>query len=193
MRSGFNTALIRGLAAGALLFAAAGAQAQTAPAEPATPAAPSTPGGKVPDVGQPEPPAAQVAAARQLVIASGMARSFEPMVPQLTQQIVPLLTRTRPELKDNLQVVIKQLEPEFTKKGEEMTDIAAKIYARRMTQDELEKAAAFFESPVGKKYVEVQPAMLDEVVVAMQTWTQSLSSFMMQRVHDEMKAKGQDF
>ena len=192
MRSGFNTALIRSLAAGALLFAAAQAQAQTAPAAPATPAAPSTPG-KVPDVGQPEVPLAQLAAARQLVIASGMSRSFEPMVPQLTQQIVPLLTRTRPELKDNLQVVIKQLEPEFAKKGEEMTDIAAKIYARRMSQDELEKAAAFFDSPVGKKYVEVQPAMLDEVVVAMQTWTQSLSSFMMQRVHDEMKAKGQDF
>ena len=193
MRSGFNTALIRSVAAGALLFAAAGAQAQTAPAAPATPAAPSAPAGKVPDVGQPEVPPAQLAAARQLVIASGMSRSFEPMVPQLSQQIVPLLTRTRPELKDNLQVVIKQLEPEFAKKGEEMTDIAAKIYARRMSQDELEKAAAFFDSPVGKKYVEVQPAMLDEVVVAMQTWTQSLSSFMMQRVHDEMKAKGQDF
>lgn len=190
MRSGLNTALVRGLAAGALLFAAAGAQAQTAPAASPAPAAPA---GKVPDVGQPEPPAAQIAAARQLVIASGMSRSFEPMVPQLTQQIVPLLTRTRPELKDNLQATIKQLEPEFQKKGEEMTDIAAKIYARRMSQDELEKAAAFFESPVGKKYVEVQPAMLDEVVVAMQTWTQSLSTYMMQRVHDEMKAKGQDF
>lgn len=189
MQSGFASALLRGLAAGAFLLVAAGAEAQTA----ATPAAPAAPGTKVPDVGQPEPPAAQVAAARQLVAASGMQRSFEPMVPQLMQQVVPLLTRTRPELKDNLQVVLKQLEPEFVKKGDEMTEIAAKIYARRMSQPELEQAAAFFNSPVGKKYVEVQPAMLDEVVVAMQTWTQTLSTYMMQRVHDEMKAKGQDF
>lgn len=188
MVSGFNATLTRGIAAVAFLFVAAGAQAQTA--APATPAAPSA---KVPDVGQPEPPAAQVAAARQLVIASGMERSFKPMVPQLMGQIVPLLTRTRPELKANLQAVLTKLEPDFVKKGDEMTDIAAKIYARRMSQAELEQAAAFFESPVGKKYVEVQPAMLDEVVVAMQTWTQSLSTYMMQRVHEEMKAKGQDF
>ena len=191
MQSAFAKAFGRGAVACLLLAAAAGAQAQTAPAAQPAPAA--TPAAKVPDVGQPEPPAAQVAAARQLVIASGMERSFEPMVPQLTQQIVPLLTRTRPELKDNLQAVLVKLQPEFAKKGQEMTDIAAKIYARHMTQPELEQAVAFFNSPTGKKYVEVQPAMLDEVVVAMQSWTQSLSTYMMQRVHDEMKAKGQDF
>lgn len=188
MLSGFVSTLARGVAAGAFVLLAAGAEAQTA--APATPAAPSA---KVPDVGQPEPPAAQVAAARQLVIASGMERSFKPMVPQLMGQIVPLLTRTRPELKTNLQATLTKLEPEFAKKGDEMTDVAAKIYARRMSQAELDQAAAFFDSPVGKKYVEVQPAMLDEVVVAMQTWTQTLSSYMMQRVHEEMKAKGQDF
>ena len=178
-------ALSRGLAAGVLLAASA-AQAQTAPAPaPVTPA--------VPDVGQPEPPAAQVEAARKLVIASGMSRSFDPMVPQLMGQIVPLLTRTRPELKNNLQDVVERLKPEFLKKSDEMIDIAAKIYARRMTQPELDQAASFFESDVGKKYVDIQPVMLDEVVVAMQTWTQSLSTYMMRRVHEEMKAKGQDF
>ncbi len=190
MQSGFAKTLGRGIAAGSLMLFTSFAQAQTTPAAPAAPAAKPAP---VPEVGQPEPPAAQIAAARQLVISSGMQRSFEPMVPQLMRQIVPLLTRTRPELKDNLQAVVQKLQPEFVKKGDEMTDIAAKIYARRMTQAELEQAAAFFDSPVGKKYVDVQPAMLDEVVVAMQTWTQTLSSYMMQRVHEEMRAKGQDF
>lgn len=193
MQERVATALGRALAAG-LLLAASAAQAQTPPAAaPAAPAvaAPATP--PVPDVGQPEPPAAQLEAAHKLVVASGMSRSFEPMVPQLVGQIVPLLTRTRPELKTNLQDVVAKLQPEFVKKSSEMIDIAAKIYARRMSQPELEQAAAFFNSDVGKKYVDIQPAMLDEVVVAMQTWTQSLSTYMMRRVHEEMKAKGQDF
>ena len=159
------------------------AQDTTAPA--ATPA--------VPEVSQPEPPAGQLAAAHDLVLASGMARSFAPMVPQLMDQIVPMLTRTRPELKTNLTEVLKTLQPEFVKKGDEMVDVAAHVYARRMSEQELKDAAAFFNSAVGKKYVEVQPGMLDELVVAMQSWTQQLSSFMMQRVHDEMKKKGQDF
>ena len=175
------------LAGAALSFLAAlPAQAQAT----ATPApAPAT----VPQVGQPEPPASKLAAAHDLVIESGMSRSFEPMVPQLMEQITPLLTRTRPELKDNLALVLKELQPEFLKKEDEMIDIAAHIYARRMSEQDLKDAAAFFASPVGKNYVAVQPGMLAELVVAMQSWTQSLSTFMMTRVHEEMKKKGQDF
>ncbi|MCW6510737.1 DUF2059 domain-containing protein [Lichenifustis flavocetrariae] len=175
----------RCLAAATIVLTLTAAQAQTQP----TPA----PAPTVPNASQPEPSAAQLAAARSLVLASGMSRSFEPMVPQLADQIVPMLTRTRPELKANLTAVVAKLQPEFLKKGDEMIDMAARIYARHMSETELEQAAAFFNSPVGKKYVEVQPAMLDEVVVAMQTWTQTLSTYMMTRVHDEMKAKGQDF
>ena len=175
----------RCFAAVAFFLTVMGAEAQTQPAP--------APAITVPDVGQPEPAPAQLAAARSLVIASGMSRSFEPMVPQLADQIVPMLTRTRPELKENLTAVVAKLQPEFLKKGDDMITMAARIYARHMSQPELEQAANFFNSPVGKKYVEVQPAMLDEVVVAMQTWTQTLSSYMMTRVHDEMKAKGQDF
>lgn len=147
----------------------------------------------VPAVGQPEPSPAQIAAGRELVIASGMARSFAPMVPQLADQIMPMLTKTRPELKPNLTAVMAQLQPEFAQKGDEMITIAARIYARQMSEQELKDAAAFFNSPVGKKYVNSQPGMLDQLVVAMQSWTQQLSTYMMQRVHEEMKKKGQDF
>lgn len=182
----FSRTLRHATAIGVIIAAASGAvQAQNAPA-PAVPAAPAAPS-------QPEPPASTVAAAHDLVIASGMARSFAPMVPQLTDQIIPMLTRTRPELKANLTDVLKGLEPEFNKKGEDMIDVAARIYARNMNEQELTDAAAFFNSAVGKKYVEVQPLMLDQLVVAMQSWTQELSSYMMQRVHEEMKKKGQDF
>src|SRR4051812_5334555 len=90
-----------------LALTTGGASAQTAAApDPAAPVADT----------EPEPPAATMAAARDLVKASGMGRSFAPMVPQLMDQIVPMLTRTRPELKANLTEVLKGLVPEFTKK-----------------------------------------------------------------------------
>lgn len=171
-------------ALGVAVVAAGPLWAQQAPAAPAAgAAAPATPP-------QPEPPASTLAAARDVVVASGMSRSFAPMVPDLMNQIVPLLTQTRPELKPDLTQVLKDLEPEFIKDGERMTDIAAHIYARRMTEDELKQTAAFFNTPAGKKYVEIQPAMLDELVVAMQSWTQELSSIMMTRVRQEMNKKG---
>lgn len=165
------------------------ADAQQAPATPASPAA-SAP---VPNVPTPEPPASQMAAARDVVMSSGMARSFTPMVPQLMEQIGPVLTRTRPEMAKDLAEVLKQLQPEFDKKTDEMIDIAAHVYARRMSEEELRQTAEFFNSPVGKKYVESQPAMLDELVVAMQAWTQQISTFMMTRVRQEMIKKGHPF
>ena len=185
-QQGFGTkAIVLSALLAVLTPASVYAQSTAAPAA-ATPA-------PVPPVGQPEPPASQLAAARDLVVASGMARSFAPMVPQLADQVLPMFTRTRPELKTNLALVLEKLKPEFTKKGDEMIDIAAHIFARRMSEDELKESAAFFNSPTGKKYVGVQPDVLDELVVAMQSFTQDLSAYMMQRIHAEMKAKGQDF
>ncbi len=144
----------------------------------------------VPNVAQPEPPASKLAAAREVVISSGMSRSFDPMEPELEGQIVPLMTRTRPELIPDLTAVLKQLHPEFAKDAEEMTDIAAHIYAQQMSEEDLKQSAAFFNSPAGKQYVRVQPLMLDQLVVEMQSWTQKLSNTMMRRVRDEMIKKG---
>jgi hypothetical protein len=165
------------------------ALAQNATQPAAAPNA-AQPTAAVPDVAQPEPPASTLAAAREVVISSGMSRSFAPMVPQLSEQIVPMLTRTRPELTTDLTAVVTQLGPEFVKDGDEMIDIAAHIYARRMSEADLKETAAFFNSPAGKKYVEVQPPLLDELVVAMQSWTNKLSSIMMTRVRQEMIKKG---
>ncbi len=192
----------RALAVGLLsVLAQGGALAQQAPAPPLPvqqqPVLQSPTGGAAPPLAAVPPvpaiPPSQLAAARDLVNASGITRSFQPMVPQLREQIVPMLTRTRPDLTQDLGIVIKQLSPEFDKKIDDMIDIAAGIYARQMSEAEMKEAAAFFNSPVGKKYVTVQPLMLDDLVVAMQAWTQTISSFMMTRIRDEMIKKGHQF
>ncbi len=178
-----------------LALAAAPVSAQTPPAAapaPAAPAAPALPAA-VPALPQPEVPPEKLAAARQVVVSSGMARSFEPMVPQLEEQIPLVVTRTRPDLSKDLTAVLAQLQPEFNQKSNEMLDIAARIYARSMSEDDLKATAAFFDSPAGKQYVAAQPKMLDELVVSMQAWTQEVSGFMMKRVQQEMEKKGDKF
>ena len=178
-----------------LLGIALPASAQTPPAPtppaniPAAPAAVTL----VPSLPPPAVPPEKLALAREVVRGSGMSRSFEPMLPQLEEQIPIVVTRTRPELAKSVSGVLAQLRPEFDKKGGEMLDIAATIYARRLSEDELKATAAFFDSPAGQRYVEAQPLMLDELVVAMQAWTQETSSYMMKRVQAEMEKKGDKF
>ena len=48
-----------------------------------------------------------------------------------------------------------------------VNDIAL-IYAQALTEAELKDVIAFFKSPSGKKYVESQPVVLDEMVREMQ-------------------------
>ncbi|MBV8568951.1 MAG: DUF2059 domain-containing protein [Methylobacteriaceae bacterium] len=140
-----------------------------------------------------QPSPAQIAAAKDVVVASGMSRSFEVFVPQIMQQLMQTLTRTRPELATDLEAVLKQLEPEFQARQSEMIETAALSFAKRMSEGELKDTATFFKSPSGKKYVESQPAILDEVVTGIQGWTQKLSNDIMDRARAEMKKKGHDF
>ena len=172
-----------GFAALLVACAAAPASAQTkAPATPA-PAAATAPA---------EPTAAQIALGRDIVISSGVSRSFSLVIPQYLDQIGTRVTQTRPDLIKDLNVVMEQVKPEFDKKVDTLVDQAARLYAKRMSEDELKQIAAFFKSPAGAKYVESQPALLNELFVSMQAWSQQLSTDMMTRVREEMKKKGHE-
>jgi hypothetical protein len=152
--------------------------ANAAPAQQPAPAAPATP--------------AQLAAARELVIASGMSRSFGVVIPQFINQIGGSLTETRPELTEDLKTVFDELTPEFNKQADEMTDIAAQIFAKHLSEADLKGAVAFFNSPAGKQYVAAQPPILSDIVTAMQGWQGKVSTNMMTRVREEMRKKGHD-
>ncbi|WP_026608166.1 DUF2059 domain-containing protein [Methylocapsa acidiphila] len=141
---------------------------------------------------QPAPSPAQLALARRLVVASGMSRSFIVVIPQFMDQIATSLTQTRPELIRDLNAVLTDLKPEFDKQADEMIDLAADIYTKRMSEQDLKAAVSFFESAAGKQYVDTQPAFLSDVVASMQAWQGKISTNMMTRVRAAMKAKGHE-
>jgi hypothetical protein len=139
-----------------------------------------------------EPTASHLAAARELVVASGMSRSFAGIVPQIMERLFATFAQTRPELAQDLNSVLAELRPEFDKRADQMTDTAALIFARLMSEADIKAADVFFESPAGKKYVETQPAFFTEVMHAMQDWQQTLAQDLLARVRENMKKKGHE-
>ncbi|WP_298963347.1 DUF2059 domain-containing protein [uncultured Methylobacterium sp.] len=127
--------------------------------------------------------------AREVMMASGIARSFDSIIPAFGEQIRQAAV-TRPELAKDLNDVIEKLQPEMELQKQRMIDTASRIYATRLTEAELRDIATFFRSPSGKRYVETQPQVLDEMVQAMQTWTQEVSEYTMVRVRAEMNKRG---
>ena len=154
-------------------------------ATPAAPApAPSTPAAQTPAYS-----ASHLAVAREVMLSSGIARSFDSIIPAFGDRIRQNAV-TRPELAKDLDSVLASLEPELELQKQAMIDVASRIYASRLTEAELNEIAAFFRSPAGNRYVETQPQVLDDIVGAMQTWTQDVSEYVMVRVRAEMAKKG---
>ncbi|KMO26833.1 DUF2059 domain-containing protein [Methylobacterium aquaticum] len=160
------------------LFLAGPALAQTKPATPA-PAAPQ-PAAITPS---------HLALAKEVMLSSGIARSFDSILPAFGEQIKQAAV-TRPELTKDLNDVIEKMQPELELQKQRIIDTASRIYANKLTEAELRDIATFFRSPSGKRYVETQPQVLDDMVQAMQTWTQEVSEYMMVRVRAEMGKRG---
>ncbi|MCB8819992.1 DUF2059 domain-containing protein [Microvirga rosea] len=137
----------------------------------------------------PQPTPSQLALAREVAINSGMTRSFdamtEPFFVQLQQMNV-----TRPEVKKDLDDVVAMLRPEVEQQKQKMVDSAARAFASRLSEAELKEIAEFYRTPAGKKYVEVQPGLLDDIVKDLASWTQNVSEYIMIRARAEMGKRG---
>lgn len=143
---------------------------------------------------QPAPQAAQapapnVAAGRELAILSGLTRSFDAILPRFGEQMKQQAV-SRPEMTKDLNEVLDQLKPELELQKQQMITTAGRIFAARMSEQELKDVAAFLKTPSGQKYVQVQPLVLDELVTEMQAWTQNVAEYVMVRVRSEMGKRG---
>lgn len=139
-----------------------------------------------------EPSAAQMSAARDVVKASGLERSFEAVIPNLFAQLREQLV-TRPEIKGDVEEIITTITPEINARTEDMVTVAAKIFATQIPEADLTQIATFFKSAAGVKYVQSQPAVIQEMMVRMQDWTQSLSGVVVERIRNELSKRGKSF
>ena len=159
-------------------------QQPVAPAAPAVSAAPAVPA-------LPQPVESHVKAARELLVISGITRSFAGIMPQAVVQVQQTFSRQRPELAKQIEDTLLGLRAEYDVKNEELFNAMAVQYARRLSEAEVLQLNAFFKSPVGQKYTEAQPLLLDELFADIDRWGRSFSDFVILRLREEMAKKGQ--
>jgi hypothetical protein len=66
------------------------------------------------------------------------------------------------------------------------------IYDANFTGEEIKQLLAFYESPVGRKIVSQQPAMLQQIFAVSQVWGQKISERVAARIRAHAKQKGYD-
>lgn len=170
------------LAAGLFALALVGAGVATTGAHAQTDAAPEGPA--APTQYSPR----HLELARAVVVSSGLSRSFDAVIPQMQEGLLRQYGRN-PALVDDAAEAINALEPEMELQRRTMVRRAARVIASRLTEEELAATAAFFQTDAGKRYVEVQPAVLDGLISEMQVWSQELNEYLQIRVQAEMVAR----
>jgi len=140
-----------------------------------------------------EPTPAALNYANQIFVDIGMKASIDQVVPGMLAQLERNVTSTRPELKDALHETVLAIEPEFVKTEQAVMTDSVKFLASKMTEQELKDTLAFYDSPTGKKYVAVEPSVVQEVGNLARAWRQQLSTDILTRAREEMKKKGFDF
>ncbi|MBV9588883.1 MAG: DUF2059 domain-containing protein [Hyphomicrobiales bacterium] len=168
----------------ALASAPAGAQ-QAAPAQGQPPAAPAAPP-------PPPVPPAQLALAKQVMIASGIADSLDPILSNIALQLLHAYTQKRPANARDFEEILAGMKPQLDAKKNELIVRAAEIYARKIDEPSLKEALTFFQSPAGMKYTQALPQVLNEVSTLTDNWSKEVATMMGEHVVEEMKKRGVD-
>lgn len=138
-----------------------------------------------------QPSAKHMQLAKEMLDRTGMARTFDAVpasiVQHFKQQVIGV---TRPELKEPFEEVVQGLEAIIAPKRSEMMTLAAAVVAKQFTETDLVEILKFFDSPVGKKYVDGQNKLLDGVVDAMTSWGQLLEPELLDYIRAELKKRG---
>jgi uncharacterized protein len=139
-----------------------------------------------------QPSAAAMATAKELITVKGADALWQPLVPGVIEQAKSVFLQTNPMLGKDLNEVAAKLRAEYAPRSAEVSNEIAKLYAARFSEQELKDALAFYKSPLGRKMLTEEPAILDQSMRNAQSWANRLSEEVIGKMRAEMKKRGHD-
>jgi hypothetical protein len=133
---------------------------------------------------------ARLAAAKDLMEATGSAKQFDAILPLLTQQLEGAFVKLRPDQANTIKEVFRLMPERFSQRKQEAFDQVAVVFAQNFTADELKELARFYRSPVGAKYVQLQPELFKQSMAIGQAWGRKIGQQIEQEVRQELKQRG---
>ena len=128
--------------------------------------------------------------ATDVLKASGMGTMFQNSLPNVVGGLRANFSRARPELVKDIEESLKAVEAQIPDATNDGIEAVARGLASRMSEEELKEVLKFMTSPAGKKYVEVIPNLMEEVVPFLEQWKQAIGGAMNKLFQDEMLKRG---
>lgn len=133
---------------------------------------------------------ARLAAAKDVMEASGTAKQFDAVMPMMFGQLSGAFSKVAPDKGSVIKEVMDKLLPRFSARKQELIDQIAVLYAEKFTIEELKAIVTFYKSPVGAKMVQTQPELMGQSMQLGQRWGQQIGKELEEEARKELKSCG---
>lgn len=143
-----------------------------------------------PASGQTIDPAFQRDIERMLAL-TGAQRLGEQLANAFVQQIGQNMRQANPSVPPRaIEIVGEAVRGMFAKEFGTLQPRLVAAYAKVLTHDEVRQLTTFYESPIGRRLIEVSPALAQAGVEAGQGWAQEIAPRLEVEIRQRLKAEG---
>jgi hypothetical protein len=139
---------------------------------------------------QPQPSAAQVALATQLLELKGGIGAFDPAIDGVIISHRNTLLQINPNLSRDIDAVVQTMRAEAAARRKEIQAELATGYASAFTEQELKDIIAFYRTPLGKKMLEAEPKGTEASMKRAEVWIEKYAEATMAKMRAEMRRRG---
>ena len=139
-----------------------------------------------------QPTANALAMAKEIIVVKGGNVIYESVIPGIVNRARTMFLGANPLLGKDLGEVATKLQAEFAPRTAEAINDGARLYASKFTEQELKDVLAFYKSPLGRKVIEQEPAILDQSVTNVDEWANKLANEVIAKFRTEMRRRGHE-
>ena len=132
--------------------------------------------------------AGRLKVAREIVATTHSADKLRQMMPAFMQQMRPMLQQSGADGKE-IDQFLAETSKRFASQTDGFVDLAAQVYAREFSQDDLDALLAFYKTSAGQHLLDKQVPITQGMVAVGQQWGQTVAK---QVLDDFAKRKTQD-
>jgi uncharacterized protein len=129
-------------------------------------------------------------AARELIIVMRASDQFQAIMPAVFRILKPVMVQGRPEVERDYDAIQRQLSDAFVGRMSDLMDAMALTYARHFTLVELQALTEFMRSPIGQKFVEKSPVIMQEGMTIGQKFGERIAAEIREKMVEELRKRG---
>ena len=128
---------------------------------------------------------------QELLEITGVEQLSLQVVDAMTPGIIKMISSAYPDIPDEIMKILREeMLNTFESRIPEYIALSIPLYDESFTTDEIKAAVSFYKSEAGQKFVQLQPALMQKMILLGQRWGQSTGQIAIQNVIKRLEEEG---